>query len=337
MSKVLNAIYEVDFLGFSYGFRPGRSQHQALDALAVGICRRKVNWVLDADIRGFFDSIDHEWLRRFVEHRIADRRVLRLIQKWLKSGIMQDGVKMWAETGSPQGATISPLLANIYLHYVFDLWVEQWRRCQARGEVIVVRYADDIALGFQYESDAQRFREDLRERLAKFGLELHPDKTRLLRFGRFAAQNRAARGEGSPETFDFLGFTHISGRARSGKFLMYRRTTKARMRRTLKALRERLMKRRHLPVPAQGAWLRKVLRGYFGYHAVPMNSRRLESFRTEVIRSWRRALRRRSQKTRMNWTRMNVLVARWIPPGRVVHPWPGTRFDARTRGRSPVR
>jgi len=336
VTMVLNAIYEVDFLGFSYGFRPQRSQHQALDALAVGIFRKKVSWVLDADIRGFFDSIDHEWLQRFVEHRIADRRIIRLLQKWLKAGVLQDGVKTVAEAGSPQGATISPLLANIYLHYVFDLWVERWRR-RARGDVIVVRYADDIVLGFQHESDARRFWRELRERLAKFRLELHPAKTRLLRFGKLAARNREERGKGKPETFDFLGFTHICGKSRRGRFLLVRWVSAARMRSTLKALRERLKRRRHLPVHAQGAWLQRIIQGYFGYYAVPTNSRRLEQFRTQVIRAWLFALWRRSQRTRLTWVRMNTLVRRWIPRVRVLHPWPSERFDARTRGRSPVR
>jgi len=325
VSTVLGAIYEADFLGFSYGFRPRRNPHQALDALAVGIDRRRVNWVFDADIRGFFDSMDHEWIRRFVEHRIADRRIVHLIQKWLKAGILQDGVKTIPEAGSPQGATISPLLANIYLHYVFDLWVERWRR-GAKGEVIVVRFADDLVLGFEYKSDAQRFWKELRERFARFRLELHPRKTRLLRFGTYAAHNRAVRREGKPETFDFLGFTHICGKSRQGRFLLKRWVSKKRMRSTLKALRRSILKRRHLPLPVQGAWLRSVLQGYFGYYAVPTSFERLEQFRKEVIRAWFWALRRRSQRTRLTWERMKILVERWIPRLRILHPWPSVRL-----------
>jgi RNA-directed DNA polymerase len=334
---VMNAIYEVDFLGFSYGFRPRRSQHNALDALAVGLLRRKVNWVLDADLRDFFGTIDHGWLVKFVEHRIADRRILRLIQKWLSAGVLQD--RMWtsSEEGTPQGATVSPLLANIYLYYVFDLWVQQWRRRHARGDVTVVRYADDFLVGFQLKSDADRFQVELRERLRKFALELHPDKTRLIRFGRFAAENRAQRGEGKPETFNFLGFTHISVKTRSGDFMLKRRTMAKRMRAKLHEVRLELLRRRHQPIPEQGAWLGAVVRGYFAYHAVPTNIDRLESFRTEVTRTWLRALRRRGQRDRTTWARMHDLANRWIPRPRVLHPWPQKRFDVRTRGRSPVR
>lgn len=337
VAEVLNAIYEADFLGFSYGFRPKRNQHQALDALAVGIFRKKVNWVLDADIRGFFDAINHEWLRRFLEHRIADRRILQLIQKWLRAGILQDGVKIQSDQGSPQGATISPLLANVFLHYVFDLWVESWRRRCATGEVIVVRYADDLVLGFQRRADAVKFQAELERRLAKFGLELNSEKTRLLQFGVFATKSRQEHGEGKPETFDFLGFTHICGRSRKGRFLLLRLTSKKRMRATLRALREGLKKRRHLPLPDQGVWIRQVLQGYFAYYAVPTNSMRLDSFRTQIIRSWLQALRRRSQRTRMTWKRMIPLAEKWIPRVRVLHPWPAQRFDARIQGRSPVR
>jgi group II intron reverse transcriptase/maturase len=335
--EVLNAIYEVDFLGFSYGFRPGRSPHQALDALSVGIRRKKVSWVLDADISGFFDAISPEWIGRFLEHRIADRRILRLIQKWLRAGVVHEGVKTVSETGSPQGATVSPLLANVYLHYVFDLWTEQWRRRHARGDLIVSRFADDIVLGFQHESEARQFWAELRQRLAKFGLELHPEKTRLLRFGRFASQRAAQAGEGKPGTFDFLGLTHICGKPRRGDYRLIRVTSKPRMRRTLKALRERLMRLRHRPIPEQGAWLGRVLQGYFNYYAVPTNSDRLRAFRDEAVRAWLHALRRRSQRHRMTWQRMNVLVTRWLPRARVLHPWPEHRFDARTQGGSPVR
>jgi RNA-directed DNA polymerase len=337
--EVLNAIYEEDFLGFSYGFRPKRNQHQALDALAVAILRNKVNWVLDADIRGFFDAIAHGWLVKFLEHRIADRRILRLIQKWLSAGVLHDGTWSASAVGTPQGATASPLLANVYLHYAFDLWVQQWRSRYARGAVSVVRYADDFIIGFQEESDARRFVEDLRERLRKFSLELHPDKTRLLRFGRFAALNRQERGEGRPETFDFLGFTHICGRTRgrNGRFLLLRHTTAKRMRATLHAVKAALMRRRHDPVLAQGRWLRSVVQGYFAYHAVPTNIERLDAFRTQTVRAWHHALRRRSQNDRTTWDRVNRLAERWLPRARVLHPWPNERFDVRTRGKSPVR
>jgi RNA-directed DNA polymerase len=334
---VLNAIYETDFAGFSYGFRPQRSQHHALDALATAIMSKKVNWVLDADIRGFFDAIDHGWMVKFVEHRIADKRIVRLIQKWLAAGVLEDG--RWSNTdeGTPQGATISPLVANIYLHYVFDLWVQQWRKREARGEVIVVRYADDFVMGFQYEADAARFRAALNQRLERFGLEVHPDKTRLIRFGSHAASNRRERGQGKPETFDFLGFTHICGKTRSGKFLLLRRTSKKRMRAKLRAIREDLHRQRHLPVPMQGQNVEAVVRGYFAYHAVPTNIRCLERFRTEIVRAWHHALRRRSQRSRTNWERMKRLATRWVPTPRVLHPYPWDRFDERTRGRSRVR
>jgi RNA-directed DNA polymerase len=335
--EVLNAIYEEDFLGFSYGFRPGRGQHDALDALAVGIKQKKVNWVLDADIRGFFDAINHEWLVRFVEHRIADRRIVRLIQKWLTAGVLCDGKKTVTNVGSPQGATISPLLANIFLHYVFDLWAEYWRRHYARGEVIIVRYADDFVLGFQHASDAKQFRSDLDLRLGKFGLELHPDKTQLLRFGRFASCNAKLAGEGKAGTFDFLGFTHTCGKTKNGGFKLLRQTSKAHMRVTLKALHEQLMRNRHKPIPEQGVWLWRVLQGYFRYYAVRTNCRRLDVFRTQVIRFWLHALRRRSQRHRMTWSRMNTLVRQWLPPVRLLHPWPEERFFAKTRGKSPVR
>jgi group II intron reverse transcriptase/maturase len=336
--EVLNAIYEVDFRGFSYGFRSGRSQHDALDALATAITRKKVSWVLDADIRGFFDAIDHGWLMRFVAHRIADKRILRLVQKWLAAGVLEEGKWSVTEKGTPQGATISPLLANIYLHYVLDLWVQQWRRRLARGEVIIVRYADDFVLGFQYEDDAARFRVALQQRLERFGLEVHPEKTRLIRFGRFAAADRRKLGEGKPETFDFLGFTHVCGKTRwTEKFQLHRRTERGRMRGKLKEIRGDLHRRRDLPLRTQGQWLERVVRGYFAYHAVPTNVLQLGSFRSEVIRAWRHALRRRSQRTTMTWTRMYRLADRWLPRAQVLHPYPGARFDERTRGKSRVR
>jgi len=328
--EVLNAVYEVDFRGFSYGFRPGRGPHDALDALAVGIGRKKVNWVLDADIRDFFNQLDRAWLRRFLEHRIADKRVLRLIDKWLAAGIIEDG--KWSETvtGSPQGASVSPLLANVYLHYVFDLWADWWRHRRAHGDVIIVRFADDVTVGFEYEQDAQRFLSDLHERFAGFGLQLHPDKTRLIEFGRHAARNRAARGQGKPETFDFLGFTHICARSKNGRFWLKRITISKRMRVKLREVKDQLKLRMHEPIPVQGRWLRSVLQGHFAYYAVPGNSDAVAAFRLQVTRHWFKALRRRSQRTRVTWERMNRFAKRWIPPAHVKHPFPEVRFAART-------
>jgi group II intron reverse transcriptase/maturase len=335
--EVLNAVYEVDFLGFSYGFRPGRSPHDALDALDVGIERKKVNWVLDADIRDFFTSLDHGWLQKFVEHRIADKRVLRLIQKWVSAGVIEDGAWTASEVGAPQGASVSPLLANIYLHYVLDRWARQWRRRNAHGDMIIVRFADDFAAGFEYESDARRFLADLRQRMAKFGLELHPDKTRLIEFGRFAARDRKARGVGKPETFDFLGFTHMCGKTRAGRFWLTRKTISKRMRAKLAEVKDQCLRRRHQPIPEQGRWLASVVRGHLAYYAVPGNFWAVAAFRNQALRHWFRALRRRSQRTRLTWTRMYHLAAPWLPPARIQHPFPRVRFDARTQGRSPVR
>jgi RNA-directed DNA polymerase len=336
VAGVLNAVYEADFLGFSYGFRPGRSQHDALDALAAGIERKKVNWVLDADIRDFFTSVDRGWLERFLRHRIADERVLRLIGKWLAAGVMEEGV--WSEgAGTPQGASASPLLANVYLHYVLDLWVEWWRRNRARGDVIIVRFADDFICGFQHQRDARRFLADLRQRMARFGLELHPDKTRLIEFGRFAAANRAARGLGKPETSGFLGFTHICGKTRGGWFQVKRVTIAKRVRAALRKVKDQLRSRMHLPIPEQGRWLASVVRGHMAYYAVPGNVQAVAAFRDEVTRHWFKALRRRSQRSTVNWARMSRIEARWLPRARVMHPYPNVRFDARTRGRSPVR
>jgi len=325
--EVLNGIYEADFQGFSYGFRPGRSPHDALDALATGLTRKPVRWVLDADIRGFFDAIDHGWLQKFLEHRIADRRVLRLIQRWLGAGVIENG--SWSENvqGAPQGASLSPLLANVYLHYVFDLWVKRWRRRNARGEMIVVRFADDYIVGFQRKDDAQRFLVELRDRLASFGLELAEEKTRLIEFGRYAAHNRRARGLGRPETFEFLGFTHICGSSRSGRFMVTRITSRKRMAAKLREVREELKRRRHLPIPVQGKWLASVVRGHCAYYAVPGNTYAVSAFRYQATRHWRRALRRRSQRRRLNWERMNRIAARWLPQVRVTHPWPQQRFD----------
>ena len=335
--EVLNAIYEEDFLGFSYGFRPKRSPHHALDALAAGIYRKKVNWVLDGDIRGFFDTIDHGWLLRFLEHRIGDPRLLRLIRKWLKAGVMENGKRSSTSAGTPQGATVSPLLANVYLHYVFDLWADQWRRRHARGDVVIVRFADDIVAGFQHRPDAERFEQALRERFAKFQLGLHDGKTRLVEFGRFAAKDRQARGLRKPETFDFLGFTHICGRTRTGRFLLQRKTMRKRMQAKLREVKSELMRRRHLPIPQQGKWLASVVRGHHGYYAVPTNASAISNFSYTVVRLWHRALSRRSQKGRVPWGRMARLRSRWIPPARILHPWPEERFDVWTRGRSPVR
>jgi RNA-directed DNA polymerase len=326
---VLNEIYEEDFLGFSYGFRPGRRPHDALDALWVGLKRRRVNWVLDLDVRGFFDNVSHEWLVKFVEHRIADRRVIRLIQKWLKAGVSEEGE--WTETkvGTPQGAVVSPLLANIYLHYVFDLWVNQWRRKTAQGDVIVVRYADDAVLGFEHRSEAEAFLEQLRERMRKFGLELHPEKTRLIEFGRFAEEDQRRRGEGKPETFDFLGFTHSCGKTKKGNwFTIRRQTAKQRLRSKLQAVKQELGKRWHKRVVENGKWLRSVVQGYFNYHAVPGNFVALRTFQREVARMWLVALRRRSQRDRHSWERFRPIMDRYLPPPRILHPLPGVRFDA---------
>lgn len=328
--EVLNAIYEPDFLGFSYGFRPGRSPHQALDALAAGIQIRRVNWVLDADIRSFFDTLEHGWLVKFLEHRIADRRVIRLIQKWLNAGVLEQGQRIVSQVGTVQGGSVSPLLANVYLHYVLDLWAQRWRRREARGDLIIVRFADDFVVGFQYRDDAERFLAELRERFAQFGLELHPDKTRLLEFGRFAAQNRDGRGEGKPETFNFLGFTHICAKTRKGKFTVRRKTMRKRMQAKLKAIKIELQRRRHQPVPQQGAYVRSVVRGHTRYYGVPLNGPSIGAFRQAVGRLWYRSLRRRSQKTRLTWTRMKRLNARWLPSATICHPYPLERLGVLT-------
>jgi RNA-directed DNA polymerase len=329
IAAVLNQIYEEDFLGFSYGYRPRRSQHQALDALWVGVMRKKVNWILDADVRGFFDNLSHEWMVKFIEHRIADRRILRLVQKWLKVGVSEEGKWSKTEVGTPQGAVISPLLANIYLHYVFDLWVRHWRKHHATGDVIVVRYADDIVAGFENRADAERFLQQWKDRLQKFGLELHPDKTRLIEFGRSAAANRKQRGEGKPEVFDFLGFTHMCGTARkTGGFIVKRKTIRKRLSAKLRELKEELRRRWHQRVAEVGKWLKSVVQGYFNYHAVPGNLDSLNSFRAQVIFRWYRALRRRSQRDRMTWDRFWPLVDRWIPSAKILHPHPNVRFDA---------
>jgi group II intron reverse transcriptase/maturase len=325
-TEVLNAIFEPAFLGFSYGFRPKRSQHNALDALWVGLTQKKVNWVLDADVSGFFDCLNHSWLMRFVEHRISDRYFLRLLRKWLNAGVLEDGSWTRQTKGSPQGAVVSPVLANVYLHYVFDLWAHAWRR-RAKGEVILVRYADDLVVGFQYREDAERFRRDLAERFAKFDLELHPEKTRLVEFGRFAARDRQARGEGRPDTFDFLGFTHVCGTTRKRKkFVVVRRTKRKKWQAKLRELKKELRKRMHDSVPKVGAWLRSVLTGHYRYYGVPLNGSALSLFRFKLMRLWRQVLRRRSQRNRITWARMYRLSDRWLPFAKIYHPWPNARL-----------
>jgi len=329
--EVLNAIYETDFLGFSYGFRPGRSQHQALDALYTGLLTRKVNWVLDLDIKGFFDGLSHEWLVKFVEHRIADRRVVRLIQKWLNAGVLEDGKRIRVEEGTPQGGSASPLLANVYLHYVFDLWVQAWRQKRAHGDVIVVRFADDIVVGFRDKADADQFRVELTERMRKFNLELHPEKTRLLEFGPFAIQNRQRRGEGKPETFNFLGFTHICVQKRSnGRFTVLRQTIRKRLQAKLHEVKAELQRRMHEPIPEVGKWLQAVVRGHIRYYGVPMNQPALYLFRFQVGRLWYRALSRRSHKGRVLWDRMRRLITRWLPEPLACHPYPLRRMGVVT-------
>jgi RNA-directed DNA polymerase len=323
---VLNAIYEQDFVGFSYGFRPRRSQHDALDALAVGICNTPVNWILDADIRSFFDSVSQKWLVRFLEHRIGDKRIIRLVRKWLKAGVLEDGEWSVSEEGTPQGAVASPLLANVYLHYVFDLWAERWRRREAKGNVIILRYADDIVVGFQHEADARRFWDAMRLRFEQFSLALHPEKTRLLEFGRHAAANRMQRGLGKPETFTFLGFIFICGKSRRGAFQLQRKSRGDRMRAKLREIKEALRKRMHEPIPEQGRWLKQVVSGFFAYHAVPTNIRALGAFRYHVTDLWRRTLRRRSQKDGMTWERITKIADAWLPKPRILHPWPDRRF-----------
>jgi RNA-directed DNA polymerase len=330
LGRVLNQIWEEDFLGFSYGFRPGRSQQDALDALSVGITQKKVNWVLDLDIRSFFDKVEHEWVVKFVEHRIADKRVVRLIQKWLKAGVMEDGRWFESKEGTPQGSVISPTLANLYLHYVLDVWAQVWREKVARGDMIIIRYADDAVLGFQHREDAERFLEQLRERLRKFGLELHLDKTRLIEFGRFAAERRRRRGEGKPETFNFLGFTHICGRSHgTGYFTVYRKTIGKRMAAKLKEIRQELRRRMHAPIVETKEWLSSVVRGYFQYPGLPDNHKRLRAFRGEVLRMWLRQLRRRSQRSNWTWERFLERLGTALPAVAVHHPWPRARFAAR--------
>jgi RNA-directed DNA polymerase len=332
--EVLNCIYEEEFLGFSYGFRPGRGQHNALDALCVGITSRKVNFILDADIQSFFDEVSQNWLVRFVEHRVGDPRIIRLIRKWLKAGVLEDGIVTVSDKGTGQGSVISPLLANVYLHYVFDLWAERWRRREATGDMIIVRFADDIVVGFEHETDARRFWDAMRKRLEEFSLSLHPDKTRLIEFGRHAVDRRKQRGLGKPETFKFLGFLFICGRSRKGKFQLKRKSRRDRMRAKLSEIKEELRRRMHQAIPEQGRWLAQVIRGYFAYHAVPTNFPALSAFRNYVRRLWLRTLRRRSQKDRFSWERMTQLANDFLPQPKILHPWPSTRLAVTTQGGS---
>jgi RNA-directed DNA polymerase len=324
--EVLNAIYETDFVGCSYGFRPGRSPHQALDALAVGIQTKKVNWVLDADIRSFFDTLDRGWLVKFLEHRVGDRRVVRLVKKWLAAGVLEDGEWRQSEVGTVQGGSISPLLANIYLHHVFDLWVRRWRRTQAEGDMVVVRYADDFIVGFEHRAQAERFLSELKERFRKFGLELHPEKTRLIEFGRYANERRRKRGDGKPETFDFLGFTHICAKSRKGTFSLVRQTMRKRLVAKLKEVYLQLRRRFNATIPEMGAYLRSVVLGHMRYYGVPLNLKALQSFRYALGKIWKQALQRRSQRARIRWDRMNRFIERWLPPVHICHPYPTTRL-----------
>src|SRR5215475_5042020 len=333
-ADVLNCIFEEDFLGFSYGFRSGRGQHNALDALCVGITSKKVNFVFDADIRSFFDEVSQNWLVRFVEHRIGDLRIIRLIQKWLKAGVLEDGVVTVSDQGTGQGSVISPLLANVYLHYVFDLWAARWRRHEATGDMILMRYADDIVVGFEHEADARRFWEAMRKRLEEFSLSLHPDKTRLIEFGRHAVAKRAQHGLGKPETFKFLGFIFICGRTRKGQFQLKRKSRLDRMRAKLSEVKEELWRRMHQAIPEQGRWLAQVIRGYFAYHAVPTNFPALSAFRYHVMRLWLRTLRRRSQKDNFTWERITKLTNDFLPQPKILHPWPSVRFAVTTQGGS---
>jgi group II intron reverse transcriptase/maturase len=336
-AEVLNAIYEQDFLGWSYGFRPAKSAHNALDAVAVGVSSKRVNWILDADISKFFDTIEHDWLIKFIEHRVADARVIRLIKKWLYAGVLEEGRLTQSELGTVQGGSISPLLANIYLHYALDLWARQWRGRHARGDMIVVRFADDWVAGFQFHDDAERFKREVAARLEQFGLKLHPEKTRLIEFGRFARSNRSRRGQGKPQTFDFLGFTHCCGKTRKGKFMIVRLTSAKRLRAKLHAVKDELRRRMHQPIAEQGRYLRAVVSGHARYFGVPCNGARIQSFRFQVARLWHRTLCRRSQSKHLPWRRMYRLVDHWLPPVRICHPYPNQRLIVRTQGRSRMR
>jgi group II intron reverse transcriptase/maturase len=326
---LLLPIYESEFMGFSYGFRPGRNQHKALDALYVALYR-KVSWVLDADIRSFFDTIDHEWMKRFLEHRIGDRRLVRLLEKWLKAGVMEDGKLYEVHSGTPQGGIISPLLANVYLHYVLDLWADQWRKRSARGEIYIVRFADDAVMCFQLEGDARAMRDALAERMAKFSLQLHPEKTRIIRFGRYARKDCDKEGRRQPETFDFLGFTHISAQGPDGRFRVVRRTSRKKRTARLRKVRDELRRRRHDPVPDQHRWVTSVLRGHANYYGVPGNASALNSFHNRIRRLWHHVLQRRGQRKR--WTRRHrkAFEAKFpLPHLTITHPHPQHRFALR--------
>ena len=324
--EVLNAIYERDFLGFSYGFRPAKSAHHALDAVVMGVEVRRVNWILDADIAKFFDTIEHDWVMKFVEHRVADARVLRLIKSWLQAGVLEDGRVRRSEVGTVQGGSISPLLANIYLHYVLDLWVQRWRKWQARGDMIIVRYADDWVAGFERRSDAERFWREVRQRLQDFGLKLHEDKTRLIEFGRFARAERSRRGQGKPETFDFLGFTHCCDQTRQGRFIVLRLSSRKKVHAKLLAVQEELRRRMHRPIEEQGQYLRAVVGGHMRYYGVPRNAARLKLFRWRITQLWHRTLCRRTQVRPIRWARVAKIAEHWLPPARIYHPYPNQRL-----------
>ena len=329
-AQILSVIWEEEFLGFSYGFRPKRSPHNALDALTVGIERKRVSWVLDADIRAYFDTISHEWMEKFIEHRIGDRRILDLIQKWLRAGVLEDGRWTQSEEGTPQGNLISPVLANIYLHYAFDQWAHQWRKRNARGDMIIVRFADDFVVGFEHRAEAERFKAELAERLEQFNLKLQNEKTRLIEFGRYVTSDRKRRGEGKPETFNFLGFTHICSQNRKGKFCVLRQTMKKKMRAKLKALKIEMKRRLHSPIPEQGKWLRSVLVGHYRYYGVPRNGPALEAFRKEVVRIWKQALGRRSQRSRVTWEQLDRQTYKWLPYPHIYQPYPAQRLRVTT-------
>lgn len=325
---VIESIYEEDFLGFSYGFRPKRHQHKALDALYVALTQRKVSWVIDADIKGFFDNIDHNWMMKFLEHRISDKRALSLVEKMLKAGVSDEGKWSASKVGSPQGSVLSPLLANIYLFYVLDLWINKWREHEARGEIYIVRFADDFVICSQYQDDANRLLKALHVRMKKFNLTLHEEKTRLLEFGRFAKQNRAKRGAGKPETFTFLGFTHICSERRSnGTFTVKRLTIAKKQRAKLHEIKLLLMKNRHVNLVIQGKWLKSVAIGYANYYGVPGNTKSLSDFRGQLCKIWIKTLRRRSHKAqKLNWYKMKRIISFYIPTLRLTHPYPNQRL-----------
>lgn len=329
---ILEQIYEVDFLECSYGYRPSRRAHDALDEVYVEIKGRKINWILDADIRGFFDNIDHDWMMKFLEHRVTDWRMLRLVKKWLTAGVSEDG--KWSKTsvGTPQGSVISPLLANIYLHYVLDLWAAHWQRTQARGQMFLARYADDFVVGFQWEATGRHFLTALKERMAKFGLELHSEKTRLIEFGRYAQSNRHDKGLGKPETFDFLGFTHICGQTRKGYFQLERHTSRKKFQAKVEAIVQKLRREIHKDIHETGQWLKSVYDGWCRYYAVPGNYACLSSFQDALHTHWLRLLRRRSQRgQKLTWVKFTSICNRWLPNPRILHPYPEQRRAQRLR------